>query len=277
MSTSQSDPTDDREPPTSWSGVAAGAFVFVVATAYLLAAEIPAGFGAKAPPSLFTLAFWGLLLIPAGGFGVGWILHFPRWSYPYAGLAAAMALYIANASTPGLTFLGYPTFDRELWGLRALIPLAIAAGAGLIVTRSFQPIRTFFTQMGSDWTLPAFMMTGFLPLFVFISFDEIDNRYAFPLELLLGLSILLMVSLYLRSRTSRQRTLILIPGTIAIVAATSIAAGLYWYRLGPENIYIPGMIVMTLCAAGFLLWPFVTLGMARVLNRIGRTGSAGSA
>jgi hypothetical protein len=274
MSTNQTIQTDDLEQPTSWAGVIAGLLVFGIATTFLLAAEIRVGFGATAPPTLFALALWGMLIIPPAGFAAGWILGFPRWSYPYAGLAAATALYIANGGTPGLTFFGYPTFGDEVWGWRALIPLAAAFMVGLIVTRSLQPIRTFFAQMAADWTRPAYMMTGFLPLIVFIAFDEVDRRFTFAFELALSVAILLMAGAYLRSTRPGQRVRVLIFGTLAIIATVSISTSLYWYWLGPENIHIPGAIGWMLCISSFLLWPFLFIGATRAMQRLGRAGTS---
>jgi fucose 4-O-acetylase-like acetyltransferase len=267
MPTSQIQTSSDLEQPASWSGVAAGLLIFAVAAAFLLISEIPSQWGLAEQPALSILVYWGMLLIPASGVCAGWIQEFPRWSYPYAGLAVLIALFMTNATTPGLTVFNYPTFDRQIWGCRALIPLALAGVVGLAVTCSFQPVRKFFAQMSADRTLAVYLMTGFLPIVVFIAFDEVDSPYTLSTYWIVCAILFVMATVYLRSRTFNGRARTLITGTLAILLITSISVSMYWYRLNPKYVYLPGMIGWTLCLTGFILWPLATPGLARVINR----------
>jgi hypothetical protein len=122
--------------------------------------------------------FWILLLLPPSGVAIGWVRNFPRWSYPYAGLAVLAGMYMANASSPGVSLFGIPVFGRELWGWRALVPLLLACGTSLLVTRSFRPLYVLFDRAARDLTLVTYGMFGGLPLWVFVSFDEMDRRYS---------------------------------------------------------------------------------------------------
>lgn len=169
---------------------------------------------------------WLWLLLPAIGFGIGWVQGFPRWSYPYVGMALILAFYIQNASTPGLNFFGIPVFGRELWGWRSWVPLAVAFVIALVISRSLKPFVSFFVNLWKDWSIPSYFMAGALPWLVSGALIEIDRLYYF----MVTLAILLvgMVILYLRSQTTWQRVLVLTVGVIAILFPAALGSNSYW-------------------------------------------------
>lgn len=254
--------------PETWPGVAAGLVIFLIAGLMLILSELPLEVQpAQWVESLRGLSFWGMLLIPPVGVTIGWITGFPRWSYPYVSLAVFVPMYFANASTPGLTFFGYPTFGRQLWGLRACIPLLLGIGIALLAARSFKPFVQFFTQIGQDWTLGSYALSGTLPLVIFISYDEIDRLYSLRDMLVLTAMMLLMALIYLRSRTPRGRRQSVGVGILLILGYTAVSTTVYWFSLGPENVYIPGMLVWTVILVAFYLSPGVIITFARAALR----------
>lgn len=243
-------------PPESWPGVIAGMLIFLSAGLVLILGEVP--YEVQPSPrveALRSLAFWGMLLLPPVGLAIGWIKNFPRWSYPYVTLAVFLSMYIANASTPGLTFFGYPIFGTQIWGLRAFIPPLLAGGIAGLVTRSFRPLGRFFTRMRQDWTVVTYALSGTLPLVILIAYDEMDRAYSLRDMFVLTALMILMALIYLRSRTPRQRGLTLGVGVPLIIGFTAISTTAFWLSLGPENVYIPGMLVWTVILIAFYFLP----------------------
>ena len=248
-------PPEDN-PPENWLGVAAGLVIFLIADLMLILNEIPlAAQPASWAWTLRILSIWGMILVPAVGFTIGWIKSFPRWTYPYVPLAVFYSLYIANASTPGFTFFGYPTFGRQLWGLRAFIPLLLGGLIAWLVTRSFKPLKRFFTQIGEDWTLGSYALSGTLPLVIFIAYDEMDQAYSLINIFILTALQLLMTLICLRSQSSRRRRFAVGIGIPLILVYTAISTTLFWYSQGPGNVYLPGMIAWTAVLLFFYLSP----------------------
>lgn len=171
---------------------------------------------------------WMWLLLPAIGFGIGWVQNFPRWSYPYAGMALILAFYIQNASTPGLKFFGIPIFGRELWGWRSWIPLAVALVTALVISRSLKPFVSFFVNLWKDWSIPSYFMAGAAPWLVLIAFDEIDQLYSLYFMVAFAILLVGMVILYLRSQYTRQRVLVLTIGILAIIYPAALGSNSYW-------------------------------------------------
>jgi len=178
--------------------------------------------------SLVSTLFGMLLILPAIGCSVGWVQNFPRWSYPYSGMAFVLALYIRNASTPGLNFFGIPIFGRHLWGWRAWIPLGVAFVVALMVSRSFKPFVKLFANLWKDWSLLSYLMAGFLPLIVIIAFDEMDRLYSLYFMIPFAVLLVGMAAFYLLGPYIRQRVLALTVGILAILAATALGTSSYW-------------------------------------------------
>ena len=253
--------------PESWSGVAAGLTIFIIASLLLILGELPRPLEPQPwVKALGQLALGGFLLLPSLGFTIGWILGFPRWSYPYFLLAVLGALYFLNVSTPGLSVFGYPTFGRELWGLRAFIPLLLGGGIALLVTRSFRPLGSYFSRMRQDWTLATFALSSTLPLVILIAYDEVDRAYSLRDMVLLSILMVAMVSTYLRSRIARARAMSLSLGILLTVGYTAVSTTAYWLSQGPQNVYIPGIIIWVVILLAFYLSPLVLTRRLRTSN-----------
>ena len=217
-------------PPATTGQVTIGTLPFFLFGIFMIMLELPITVfeaGWFAPLGLIVL-IGGLLILPSVGFGIGWVQNFPRWSYPYVGMALVMALYIQNASTPGITLFGIPIFGRDLWGWRAWVPLVMAFVIALVVSRSFKPFLRFFTNLWNDWTIPSYLMLGVLPLLVAIAFDEMDRLYTLYFMITFAILFVGMAILYLRSQTRAQRVLILTLGVVVIVFSAELGSNSYW-------------------------------------------------
>ena len=224
------------EEPTAGE-VIAGSLPFFIFGLILIFLELPHEW--NVPGWIDTVGrylFAFLLILPAMGFGIGWVRNFPRWSYPYAGMAFVLAMYIQHASTPGLRFFGYPIFGRELWGWRAWIPLGVAFVVALAISRSLKPFVKFFTNLWEDWSIPSYLMVGLLPLIVAISFDEMDRLYSLYFMVPLAVLLVGMVVFYLRGRHPWQRILALTVGILTILAATTLGTNSYWLEHGGTSL-----------------------------------------
>lgn len=223
--------------PATTGQVMMGAFPFFLFGLFMIILELPILlFEQNWFNSLGGILFGTLLILPAIGFSLGWVQNFPRWSYPYAGMAFLMALYIYQVSTPGLNFFGIPIFGREMWGWRAWIPLATAFVVALVVSRSFKPFTSFFHNLWKDWSIPSYLLVGALPLLVMILFDEIDRMYSLYFMVLFAVLLVGMAILYLRSQYTWQRVLTLTIGVIVIIFTAVIGADSYWDGL--NRIYL---------------------------------------
>jgi len=259
-------PVEDRS-PASWVETLAGVALFLAFGAFLILEEIVSGWEAPGSIQLRNALFWILLLLPPSGVAIGWVRNFPRWSYPYAGLAVLTSMYMANASSPGLSLFGIPVFGRELWGWRALVPLLLASGTSLLVTRTFRPLYALIDRAARDLTLVTYGMFGGLPLWVFISFDEMDRRYSLSWMVVLALLIAGAVLAYLRSRSPQQRVVSLTAGILLSFAITTAVPTLYWLENGWVNVGLA--IAMAVFLAAFMLAP-AYFGLTRQTSGAGR-------
>ena len=235
--------TSSTSSPTSRGEILAGVGLFLFLGLVQLYMNLPYDWGRMDKRiALSSYIFAMLFIIPAMGYAVGWVKGFPRWSYPYVGVLLLISLYFMNVSTPGVSFFGYEVFGRELWGWRSWIPLGIAALVALIISRSFRPIMKFFTNGWQDWTLFTFGMFGWMPLLVWVGFDEIDNLFTMYFTVGLNMVTILSSYAYMRSTKMWQRVVALSAGIVIPVVVASLGSTLYWLEHGWVS--IPGVIKM---------------------------------
>ena len=220
----------------SWFGTIAATGLFLVIGIVLILGEIPHEW--RLDQSALGYLFLTFLLLPAIGYAVGWIYSFPRWSYPYVSLMLLFSLFMMRAATPGMRIFGYTFESNEPWGWRAWIPFLSATLVALLVTRSLRPLGRFFTNIWQDWTLLVFAMYGFMPVLIFISFDEMDRLYSLYFMVLLTLSMCATALVYMRSRSLSRRALTLAIGTLLTVGITSVATTAYWAEGGLSQISV---------------------------------------
>jgi len=220
-----------------------GVLPFFLFGLILILFEIPVDvYSKKWVNVLLTFMFAALLILPVIGFGIGWVQDFPLWSYPYAGTALVLSLYFQNVSTPGLNFLGFPIFGRELWDWRAWVPLGISFIIALAISRSLKPLISFFVHLWNDWSILSYFMVSAVPLLVMFAFDEINRMYSLYFMIPFAILLVGMVVFYLRAQNAWQRALILTVGTITIIFPAVIGTISYW--LPRNGIYPSGVRIM---------------------------------
>lgn len=259
---------DDEQQPESWPAALIAALYFFLHGLILASSLTPpdwsiAGLKRGTDIPLWDTWIWFGLLVPAIAFAVGWVLGFPRWSYPYTGGLLVYSLYIMNASTPLMRWLGYL---HQVWSWRAWLPFLLAFLVGLLLTRSLQPARTFFANIRRDWTLATFAMFAWIPLLFTMAFDGVDRLFAFTFILLLTAIMMITALLYMRAGRQASRARILGVGIPATVFVSMAASTIYWLPLG--GVYIPGMVAWTLVPLVILFYPAL---LSRALSEGGQS------
>ena len=227
---------------TPWVDVLAGSAPFLLWGSVLIASEIPHDWLVGGLIARTSLAIVGLLIILPVGVGIGWVLGFPRWSYSYVPASVLFAAYLANASTPGLQFFGYPTFDRELWGWRAWVPLCFALLVALLVSRSAQPAVRLFTNLHRDPTLIAYGLFGLMPLAVLAFFDEMDRLYSLYFMIAFALASTVASGLYVRLPRTKVGLSALLTGIVVAILILVLGPSIYWQSHGGMNL-APSIVV----------------------------------
>ena len=219
----------------TWRAAALGALLFIVYGVGMVLLALP--FQQAAPSPGGRALFWLLVvcgfLVPYAGLALGWIRGFPRWSFPYLGLALFLSSYLQNVSSQGIT-LGVRVLMRPgAWGWRAWVPLALAALIALGVTRfSATPLRRLVRGAWDDWTRLSYAMFGCLPVLILFFFIEVSLVYQLIFLSLLAIIQIATAMLYLHSEPRRQRALTLLIGTALILTVLTIIPALV---LGAEG------------------------------------------
>lgn len=238
----------------SWAGTAAGALCFALTGLQMMAFEIPHGWALNQwlqENAVLMLLFW--LGIGPVGYALGWMRGFPRWSYPYTGMAIIMALYMTMVATPGIRILGYTFGPRDMWGWRAFVPLALATLIAVLFSRPRNQLPRLFGNIRQDPSILSFLLFGFMPLLVMIEFDEIDRLYSLYFMALVAALMVIAAVVYLRSRTGWSRSLSLILAMIVIIAVSEAGSIAFWQENGWVN--VEGSIVQGAVVALILSIP----------------------
>jgi len=244
----------DERGSSTWGATLAGMALFIITGLRLILGEIPQDWTIPTwLPAIANVLFLSFIVLPAIGFGIGWVKGFPRWSYPYVGLELLMSLYMMNVATPGLRILNYTFGSNDLWGWRAWIPFLVMAAIALLVTRSLRPALRLFTNVWEDWTRLTFGMFGFMPLLVLIGFDEVDRLYSLPFMIVLTIVMAGTALGYLRSARLRQRLLALSAGIVLVVVVVTVAPMVYWLENGWVN--VRGAIIVGIVVVGVMFSP----------------------
>ena len=232
--------TSSSEP---WWASSLGALYFLLGGVGLMLNEIPHTWGVPAGLRAFDWLFFFGVLPSAIGFAAGWALGFPRWSYPYTGGLFVYSLYLMNTATPLLRLLGY---ENQGWGWRAWIPFLLACGVGFLLTWWVKPTprpercRTahflFFSNFNQDRSLASYAMFGWMPLLLFISFDEMDRLYTLIFMLIFTAFMLATALLYQRQRRQERRAWTLSGGILTCILLIEIGTIAYWLPLNGVNI-----------------------------------------
>lgn len=147
----------------------------------------------------------------------------PRWAYPYGGLLAGYALWLAA--------------DQRLvwlWVLLMLTAVSLAILA-VVVNRGERPLPFFFQQIGAsialDWTRLSFGVFGAAPLLILAAFDNAFFNQRTPYLALALLLMVLTAGLYGRCRRQDWQLASLLAGT-TLLFVPALLDHVYWQGWG---------------------------------------------
>lgn len=128
-----------------------------------------------------SIGYWILLVVLAimAILIASWRQAFPDWSIPYWSTFLVFTLLMSVMTTPGLTLFGKEIFGSHIWGPLAYIPLMIVALVSVLLTRSLEPVTQFMRRISKDWTLVSFAIYAMIPIFLWMTFDEMHNEEYF--------------------------------------------------------------------------------------------------
>lgn len=150
------------------------------------------------------------------GLGVGWWLKFPCWSYLYAGLALTFSAYWAGLAMNGWRIFGFYFLEDGRWSWRAWVPFLALVLIMILLTRSLDPLKRFFTGIWMDWSRLSLLLYGWLVfLLITINLDSIELASEFWQPVCLVLACLAGVMLYMCVTQPWQRAFCLDAGLFA--------------------------------------------------------------
>jgi hypothetical protein len=242
-SASQS-PLPQVEPPASALTILLGLIPILLLSLATILVEIHIYLlGHRAIPAL-SLVWTGLVTYPILyvliliAAGIAWYQGSPRWSYSYTGFLLVFTWYLEGFRPPGFIAAWLPYLRyAELWGKWIWLPLLVTILIVLLAKRSWLPLRRFFQNIQSDWTLYTFLLYSALPWLSWAFFDEIRNHALVVISLLVvDLSLCLGAWFYLRARLLGQRARSLFYGMLPVILVTVLATSAYWH--GRQEIWM---------------------------------------
>jgi hypothetical protein len=265
-------PADSR----SWQTLLAGSLLFLIwglQSVSWEAAYSVSGWGQAVWLAANKISSWLIFLLPAVIVGYAWTRNFPRWTYAYAGSALLYTYFMAAniIATPQTSLLNIPPEVNQTWGWRAWVPLLLALGVGLAITRSLRPLRRFFANAWQDWTALSYAMFGCIPLLLFASFDETPSSLKLTcLPMTTGILTVAAV-LYLASCRSSRRAGALLGGAYLSLGLTLIVTEIYWSGIGGVN---PGRILLIMIVFLGILFSPALIGIAKHFQQRGALGQS---
>jgi hypothetical protein len=207
--------------------------------------------GHDAEMVVYALALAGLL--------IGWIRGFPLWSYSYLGWSLVLAWANTNMKVNGTN-----------WEYRVWVPLGVTVLIALLWTRSLQPIKKFFRDIGKDWTRLSLTMYA-LGAWVSMIYDENHHPYLLAFMLASTLVAAGAAWFFLRSSSIRGRILTLVAGIMIAMIIDSICWATWdWHEYTgipkqPTTWYkqVWNYIMILFFWGIILFWPFIAESIRR--------------
>jgi hypothetical protein len=198
--------------------IAAGVFPFLLSGTAFMLVEAPLHLS-FIPDFLrsFILVFLCYWLLIAGVAFASW-KSWPRWSYPYAGYVLIFFLYTLSLRMPGREYVLLIT-----WLMFYVLFITI-----LTTSRNSIPLALFFKNLWNDWTNYSFAVYGFLPLYGFLMFDEVNREYQFPYMLICTILLIAGAFLYMLSQYKWQRFLALFISLWIMNLTLALSLAYYW-------------------------------------------------
>lgn len=213
-------------------------------------------------PVYIYLAFSLIVLV---GLVIGLAQGFLGWAYSYLGWSMVMAWWWMMM--PMDTFSGryISTAHNQFIGWRSWLLLLAAVGIGLLLARSFKPIRQLVHGIGEDWTLLSFMMYAFAA-FALLLYDE--NHHPYLVAFMLGSTLVISLGawFYLRSTDTWKKIVSLLFGFIGAYVVSYICyatwdwAAYYGFPEAPAQAWyvaLRNIVVMLSFWMLILFWPAI--------------------
>jgi hypothetical protein len=194
--------------------------------------------------------------------GIAWYRGSPRWSYSFTGFLLVFTWYLEGFQPPAffVTFFHLPP-TGYLWGKWIWLPLLVTIVIVLVMRRSWRPLRQFFQNIWTDWTLYTFLFYSAMPWLSWALFDEIRNQTLVVSSLLVAdLTLCLGAWFYLRMPTLRLRAFSLFYGMLPACLITVIATSAYWHARQESWMQTPGNGYAD-AARGFIFYAVILLIM----------------
>ena len=157
----------------------------------------------------------------------GEIRGFPRWTFPYWGVALLVTFYFQ--SFRGTVFAEQFRGTAMVW-----LPLLAVALLGMLFRRGLDPLRELVDVVRNDWTVLTFAIYGALPLLFWVAYE---GTYPKGVLFLVVLPLLALGAyFYMRFTGIRRRTFALLGGFLLAWAVMVVHIGIYW-----NNRQLPGM------------------------------------
>jgi hypothetical protein len=227
----------------SWAETLAGLWPFLIfgPVSILLAYPYPMPEWRVVLSSRILMA--SVALFPLG-LGIGWFKRWPRWSYPYLGLALlVLGGFVGNAIFRAVFEVGpeWPVWPQVMIAIGVF---ALTIGVLLLAARAWRPLRSFYEGVRRDWTQLSFgLFVSAGILFGLIEHEEdpaLTVFVFFP-----SLIVLLGAFVYLRSATKVQRILALLISLALAIGVRAAGGKLFYGGYGAvlgAIIFIPALL-----------------------------------
>ena len=212
------------------------------------------------------MVFFTLVLI---GLALGLIKGVPRWTYSYLGWSMLMSWWWM--ALPIAAYRDYSSITyNQLLGLRSWLPLLLAIGLALFISRSFIPLRRLTAGVWQHWTYLSLMMYTFVA-FTQLIYDE--NHHPYLIAFMIGSTISISVGAwaFLQSTSVWKKLLSLIFGFVfaSVIGSISYATWDWATYYGfppttPEPWYVAAVKAFLISPIWVvvLFWPAL-VGLAR--------------
>ena len=235
-------------------------------------------------PTAFFVNEWfsslllnSILLVYLVAYVIGWKKGFPRWWYAYPATLVMTTLLMQNASSPGMSILGFRS-DDAVWGWRAWVPLLLATFIAVAISSSADTYRKLWRGIWHDPTRLSFLFYGTLPFWSVMIFDEVADKVTTPVMLISFVLFFVGAFFYLRTNQYWLRIFFLF-GTAFITSLMQfVVLGIYWS--GRQEFWMNvttnwkeqvtgatfGLFMLTIV----LLFPAMLLEISRIFTRRNR-------
>jgi hypothetical protein len=227
----------------SWVETLAGLWPFLIfgPVTVLLAYPYPMPDWRYVLSSRILMALEALLLL---GLGVGWSKRWPRWSYPYLGLALlVLGGFVVNAIFRVVFEVG-PEWPVWPQAMIAIGVFALTMGVLLLAARAWRPLRSLYEGVRRDWTRLSFGL--FVSAGILFGLIEHEEDPALTVFVFLpSLIVLLGAFAYLRSATKAQRILAMLISLALAIGVRAAGGKLFYGGYGAvlgAIIFIPALL-----------------------------------